>query len=446
MKIIPITLVVWLVTIPVFAQKINWQNMDLLQDSVFGISTERAYTELLAYKKAKTVIVAVLDVGVDTSHEDLKGVFWSNPRELPGNGIDDDHNGYIDDIHGWNFLGGPKGDVQYDNLELTRLIRRDKPRYDTLTAAVASGADRAGFLAYRAMLADYTAQIEDARSNLQENVLILNALDSMAKKMGGYLTNHPSYENLKKEIREDSIMYSHSLNYDLNLAYDPRPLVGDDYNNDHERLYGNANIVGPDPSHGTFIAGIIAAIRGNHTGIDGVADHVQIMVVRMGCDGDERDKDVANAIRYAVDNGAKVINMSFGKYYSWDKKVVDEAVKYAMSKDLLMVNGAGNDGLNLDDSAIGWFPSKYYEDGSGHAGAWITVVAGLAALIREYYPRLSAVQVKEIIQRSVVKPTHAVIVIEGSKNKVERKVYLSDICTSGGVVNAYAALKLAATY
>ena len=138
--------------------------------------------------------------------------------------------------------------------------------------------------------------------------------------------------------------------------------------------------------------------------------------------------------------------MSFGKYYSWDKKVVDEAVKYAMSKDLLMVNGAGNDGLNLDDSAIGWFPSKYYEDGSGHAGAWITVVAGLAALIREYYPRLSAVQVKEIIQRSVVKPTHAVIVIEGSKNKVERKVYLSDICTSGGVVNAYAALKLAATY
>jgi subtilisin family serine protease len=293
MKIIPITLVVWLVTIPVFAQRINWQNMDLLQDGVFGISTERAYTELLAYKKAKTVIVAVLDVGVDTSHEDHKGVFWSNPREL---------------------------------------IRRDKPRYDTLTVATASVRDRAGFLAYKSMLADYTDQVDSAKFNLQENVRTLAALDSVAKNVGGYLTSHPSYETLEKEIREYIDFYDHTLNYYLNFAYDPRYLVGDDYNNDHERLYGNADIVGPDPSHGTFISGIISAVRGNRIGIDGVADHVQIMVVRMGCDGDERDKDVANAIRYAVDNGAKVINMSFGKYYSWDKKCRAKAGGYVLGK------------------------------------------------------------------------------------------------------------------
>lgn len=501
--------------------KINWQNMDLRQDSVFGISTERAYRELLPHKKAKTVIVAVVDVGVDTGHEDLKEVIWVNPGELPGNGIDDDRNGYIDDLHGWNFIGGAKGDMLFDNLELTRLIRRDKPRYDTLTAATVSERDKAGFVAYRAMLADYTAQVAYARSNLQENIRFLYALDSMAQKVGkdnptatdlqqyqprdtmqeedkawtiNYLTKHPDFGRLRKAIVRDTAIFSGSLNYKLNLAYDPRTIVGDDYSNDRERFYGNANVTGSNALHGTFISGIIGAVRGNHTGVDGVADQVRIMAIRMGSDGDERDKDVANAIRYAVDNGAMVINMSFAKHYSWDKQVVDEAVKYAIRKDVLLVRAAGNDGLDIDDPAQSLVPSKYYADSSGQAGAWITVgasgwvndsalvapwsnygkknvdvfapgmqlyscapgstyeygdgtsyatpvVSGLAALIREYYPKLSAVQVKDIILRSVVKPAHTVIVSDG---KVKRRVWLSDICVSGGVVNAYRALELAA--
>jgi cell wall-associated protease len=299
--------------------------------------------------------------------------------------------------------------------------------------------------------------------------------------------------HLRSLIDEDRII----LDFWLNTDYDPRfTTVGDDYSTDRQRYYGNANVNGPDAHHGTHVSGIIGAVRGSGMGIEGVADHVRIMSIRAIPDGDERDKDVANAIRYATDNGAKVINMSFGKYYSWDKKAVDEAVKYAMRKDVLIIHIAGNEGRNLDDPAYRWLPSTQYEDGSGEAKAWITVgasdqlddstlvadfsnygrakvdvfapgvaiyscypgstyiyedgtsmagpvVAGVAALIREYYPKLSAVQVKKIILRSVVKPTHTVIVRDRG---VEKKVYLSDICTSGGVVNAYNALKLAATY
>jgi subtilisin family serine protease len=310
------------------------------------------------------------------------------------------------------------------------------------------------------------------------------------------MTAQPGFENLKKAMGEVIAYYRNRLNCVLNPGYDPRPLVGDDYSNDKERFYGNADVIGPNALHGTHVSGIIGAVRGNYVGMDGVADNVRIMVIRATPSGDERDKDVANSIRYAADNGAKVINMSFDKKYSWDKQVVDEAVKYAMRKDVLIVHSAGNDGKDIDDPANSMVPSKYYADSSGLAGAWITVgasgwvddsslvapfsnygkknvdvfapgvqiysclpgskygylsgtsmagpvVAGLAALIREYYPGLKAAQVKDIILQSVVKPAHTVIVKMGNEQK---KVYLNDICTSGGVVNAYQALKLAATY
>ena len=512
-----------------FAQEFhrpNWQNLDLQHDSVFGISTERAYRELLAGKHPTTVIVAVIDIGMDTGHEALKGRVWTNPREVAGNGVDDDHNGYTDDLHGWNFTGEIKDSVLNDNFELTRLIRRDKPKYDTLTAGMLSDADRPAFLAYRANLAEYNRNAAVFRSNLEHNTRYLHVLDSMKQKIGKdtptlaemqqfqpqdkdaedikasiirRLTASPGFANERVEILNAIKICFERAKYDYNLDYEPHGVAGKDENNDHERFYGNPDATGPDPFHGTFIAGLIGAVRNNGKGIDGIADHVQVMSIRIGNGGDERDKNVANAIRYATENGAGVINMSFGKFYSYDKAVVDEAVKYAMSKDVLIVHGAGNDGKNTDDPDLAFFPTKYYGDGSGQAEAWITVgasrwrddsslitpfsnygkrtvdvfapgaqlyscwpgstyqygggtsyatpiVAGLAALIREYYPKLSAVQVKDIILRSVVKPTHTVIVKEGRSAKVAKLVWLSDICTSGGVVNAYNALKLAATY
>jgi subtilisin family serine protease len=290
--------------------------------------------------------------------------------------------------------------------------------------------------------------------------------------------------------------YRDELAYHYNIAYDPRSIVGDDYNDASQRYYGNADVTGPDALHGTHVAGIVAAVRHNGIGIDGIADDVQIMVLRVVPDGDERDKDVANGIRYAADHGAKVINMSFGKGWPKNKTAVDEAVKYAMSKDVLLIHAAGNDGKDLDDSTNANFPNPYYADGSGVAQAWITVgasgpdddstlvanfsnygkknvdvfapgvqiyssipgskytyesgtsmaspvVTGLAALIREYYPKLKAVEVKQIIMQSVVKPSHTVMVGRGAAQK---KVSLSDISVSGGVVNAYQALQAAATF
>ena len=503
------------------AQKANWHNLDLKTDSVFGISTERAYQELLGHKKATTVVVAVIDGGVDTAHEDLKSVIWVNPKEKPGNGQDDDHNGHVDDLHGWDFIGGAKGDVNYDNLEMVRILRRDKPRFDSLTDATVPPNDKAAWEAYRKMDSEYTKGLENAKNTLEGINGFKNILDGVLTKIGkdsptledfekfqpqgpaethirrvvvSELKKDPDFKKFKDDELGDAIThFKTQVDYQYNLAFDPRPIVGDDYNNDQEHNYGNADVTGPNADHGTHVSGIIGAVRDNAIGIKGVADHVRIMAIRVVPDGDERDKDVANGIRYAADNGAKVINMSFGKGYKWDKKVVDDAVKYALSKDVLLVHAAGNDGKDLEKEAN--YPTRVYEDG-GIADAWIEVgasgpdddstlaapfsnygkvkvdvfapgvsiysttpgshyanhdgtsmaspvVAGLAALIREYYPKLKAIQVKDIIMRSVVKPNHTVtITVDGAP----RQVAMSELCISGGVVNAYQALLLAQTY
>lgn len=504
------------------AQKANWQNLDLKTDSVFGISTEKAYLELLPHKKSATVLVAVIDGGVDTSHEDLKAVIWNNPKERPGNGKDDDRNGYIDDMHGWNFIGGAKGDVNYDNLEMVRILRRDKARYGSLTDSTVTDKDRQGLANYKKMQADLDKDMENSKMNYQGISNFKRILDGITTKMGkdtptladfesfqprdpgenrvckvltDVLKNDPDFIHFKNaELGEALDHFKTKVDYQLNPDFDPRSIVGDDYSNSNERNYGNADVTGPNADHGTHVSGIIGAVRDNAIGIRGVANNVRIIAVRVVPDGDERDKDVANGIRYAVDNGARVINMSFGKGYSWDKKAVDDAVKYAVSKDVLLIHAAGNDGKDLGKEVN--FPTRVYGDSSGMAGAWIEVgasgftddstlvasfsnygktqvdvfapgvniysttpgshyanhdgtsmaapvVTGLAALIREYYPKLSALQVKDIILSSVVKVSHPVTIrVDGAS----KQVLMSDISVSGGVVNAYQALKLAETY
>lgn len=505
--------------------KANWQNLDLATDTTFGISTEKAYTELLKGKKAKTVIVAVIDGGVDIDHEDLKTVIWTNKHEKAGNKVDDDKNGYVDDLHGWNFLGSDKGNIEFENMEATRIIRKFQPKFENVTSESAvSPADLADYKQYQLAVADRKKLLEEAQAGLNNINGFKNALDEMTKNMPkdkpaldffqsyepadarqgrikGVMINvlkaDPDYNKFVKDQLERGINhYSETIKYHLNLDFNPRPsLVGDDQNNDNEHNYGNADVNGPDASHGSHVSGIIGAQRDNNLGIKGVANHVLIMSVRTVPNGDERDKDVANAIRYAADNGAKVINMSFGKPYSWDKKVVDDAVKYAISKDVLLVHAAGNDNKNLELETNHNYPNKNYEDKSGTATNWIEVgasgyrddeslkasfsnygktsvdvfapgvrinsttphstysvfdgtsmaspvVAGLAALIRSYYPRLKAAQVKDIILKSVVKINHNVIIRDGQN---ETKVPFSDLCVTGGIVNAYNALKLAAT-
>lgn len=473
----------------VVAQQIpNWQNKDLQKDSLFGISTEKAYI-LLKGKKAVPVIVAVIDAGVDTLHEDLKNVLWVNPKkERFDNGT-----------FGWSYLGSAKGNVHYDNLELTRQVRqfiqKDTSRLSTgdlmafheETKALdqkKSEADKGlrYYVSYLRALNFFADQVHSSAPTVGD----LEAYLPKAGRNADYvkfviseLKKKNDYNELKKEVQDGIDHFKEQVDYQLNTAYDPRVIVGDDYFNSKQRNYGSPDVMGPDPTHGTHVAGIIAGIRGNGLGADGIADHVQILAVRTVPDGDERDKDVANAIRYAADHGAKVINMSFGKGYSSDKRVVDEAVKYALKKDVLLVQAAGNSNEDIDSAAN--FPNRRFLNGQ-EGGAYIVVgasglhadstlkasfsnygktsvdvfapgvqiyssvpgskyayfdgtsmacpvVAGLAALIREYYPKLSAVQVKEIILRSVVKSD-----------------FLAKYCLTGGVVNAYNALQLAAEY
>ncbi|GAA4142930.1 S8 family peptidase [Sphingobacterium kyonggiense] len=499
----------------------NWFNLDYKKDGVMGISTERAY-ELLNGRKAKPVIVAVLDGGVDVKHEDLKDVLWTNPKEIPGNGKDDDGNGYIDDIHGWNFIGNAKGEnVNQDNLEVTRLIRIYEPKYlSVLPSTPLSEKERREFVAYQKMITDYTKKMDEAASGKMTYSRIKMEMDALVKKIGkepkdikqADLDNAQNLTSVQKNIlrnakseiekngflsiyddlQEGAKYFSDQVDYHLNKDFNPRPLVGDNYEDPNDRNYGNPDVKGPDADHGTHVAGIIGAKRDNKLGINGVSDKVQIMAVRLVPNGDERDKDVANGIRYAVDNGAKVINMSFGKGYAYNKKAVDDAVKYAESKDVLLIHAAGNDAS--DNDVVKNFPMKYFTDSVdaviGEAKNWITVgatgwnldsdllaefsnygyrsvdvfapgvkiystmpenkykdqqgtsmaapvVAGLAGLIRAYYPTLTAEQVKQVIMKSVTKVDQKVKVKGESGSK---RVYLDEISVSGGIVNAYQAI------
>lgn len=367
----------------------NWFNLDLLESGYFGISTERAYNELLKDKKPKqNTIVAVIDGGIDINHEDLKNVIWTNTKEIPGNGIDDDGNGYVDDIHGWNFIGSKKGNLQYDNLELIRLLRIYTPKYQSTTnLSPLDSVQKDEYRLYKKMVGDFGKKYEDASNTFSVLMALNKVLDSVAKTSNKkipslediekYKADDETEEQVKKIIRKGSkedgsfekfyknikdgyAQYDAMLKYNLNPKYDMRTeLVGDDYSNPNQKNYGNNDVQGPDALHGTHVSGIIGANRSNSLGILGVANNVNIMAIRVVPTGDERDKDVANGIRYAVDNGAKVINMSFGKSYKWDKKIVDSAVKYAELKGVLLIHAAGNDNQNNDIEEN--YPNKYYE-------------------------------------------------------------------------------------
>ena len=367
----------------------NWYNLDLAKDGYFGISTEKAYLEILKGKSPKNkIVVAVIDGGVEPNHEDLKGVMWVNQKEIPDNGIDDDGNGYIDDINGWNFIGSKKGNLAYDNLELIRIYRKLNPKYrSTIKSTKLDSVGEEEFALYNKVTSEFGKKYDDADQNFRVLSAITKLLDSVAtsnKKIVPTLADIENYkanddmeeqvkkiirtgsrrsngfEKFYKEVKDAYKQYDIMLRYNLNPNYDQRAeLVGDDYGNSNERFYGNNDVMGPNADHGTHVSGIIAAKRNNNIGINGIADQVSIMAIRVVPEGDERDKDVANGIRYAVDNGARIINMSFGKSFKWDKKVVDDAVKYAESKDVLLVHAAGNDNQNVDKEEN--YPNKYYE-------------------------------------------------------------------------------------
>jgi cell wall-associated protease len=494
----------------------NWFNLDLKNDKVWGMSTEKAYKELPLGKNGTKVIVAVIDAGTDVKHEDLKMNLWVNTKEIPDNGIDDDNNGYIDDINGWSFIGGAAGDVKEDTYEYTRILASyiKKGYAENETPKFANDKEKE---MYEKALELYNKNYEENNEQYQNFLKFMKGIEDLVERTGSKSPSAEQVEALEvttdaekssKKILKYIVMtggmisspimaslneakeqLSTMVEFNLNKSFDPRNLVGDNYEDLSERFYGNNHISAPTTDHGTHVAGIIAAERNNDLGIKGVCDKALIMTLRVVPNGDERDKDIANAIRYAADNGAKVINMSFGKLLSPNKELIDEAVKYALSKDVLLIHAAGNDGsdinytpfypcatyANSEEKAPNWmeigavswkkgkehlasfsnygagkvevfapgvditscFPGSEYKSFNGTSMA-APMVAGLAALIRQNYPSLTAVQTKQIILKSAVVCKDKVM-LPGTKKKTK----LSKISVTGGIVNVYDALVLA---
>lgn len=501
----------------------GWGGADLVTDTVPGMSVQKAYNEIIKNRKGTKVIVAVVDSGVDIEHEDLDGVIWTNTDEIPNNNKDDDNNGYVDDVHGWNFLG----DAVKENMEYVRILKVLKPKYDNVPASAVKPENKEEFELYKRAKAEYEKEYNEALGlkNQYEGIMqqLKVAHEAVSAKLGKEDYTLKELQAMKAETEEmkqykaflsqvmsnikgsvpesmaqlnDAIEYfSGRLNSHFNMELDGRAVVGDDPDDLNDRGYGNNDVTGPDPEkedikHGTHVAGIIAAEH-NNFGIDGVANNVLIMPVRAVPDGDEYDKDIALAIRYAVDNGAKVINTSFGKYFSTHPDWVKDAIKYAAEKDVLIVNAAGNDGLDLDGTTI--YPNDQdpsnpkeiadnfltvgalnYEYGSNMLATfsnygktnvdvfapgtkiWSTTpnneyefmqgtsmaspaVAGVAAMIRSLYPKLSAAQVKKIIMESGLSSS-ATVILGGDQSKTKK---FGEVSTSGKMVNLYNALIMA---
>jgi subtilisin family serine protease len=497
---------------------VNWQLRDLATDGIAGTGSDRALKELLAGRTpGRTVVVAVIDGGIDTAHVDLRAILWRNEKERGGTGRDDDGNGYVDDLRGWNFIGGASGEnVHHDTFELTRLYAAcgaARRNGGTATAASLGNCDEIAeaYAEKRTEITQTLAQIENIGRAMDGAVSVLKTAitgDLTKAKVEALQTTSPQVTQAKQlflqldanginpdMLAEARDAYGSQAKYALDTLFNPRTIVGDNYADGSQRTYGNSDIAGPDAKHGSHVAGIIAAVRGNNEGLDGVTDGVRIMGVRAVPDGDERDKDVANAIRYAVDNGAHIINMSFGKGYSPSKAWVDDAVRYAESKGVLLVHAAGNDAEDIDVTpnfptamladgaraklwievgASSWkggtelaapfsnygktkvdlfapgvdifsaVPGSKYERQSGTSMA-APVVSGVAAMLMAYYPELSAADVKEILLATVTPLGDVQVQPPGAPPGAPptARVRFAELSTTGGIVNAFEAVKMA---
>lgn len=510
------TIIIWiLLPIMAWAQEPanDWYFGEFNKKELSGIDLDRAL-ELMEDQEANEVIVAVVDAGVDVYHPDLQGQLWINEDEIAGNGLDDDNNGYVDDVYGWNFIGGKDSSVGHDTYELTRQYVSLKEKYGMTASSIDDEEEYQRYIAIReefkvqrneakqyfeffkqvqlgiADLEDIygdnisSEQLESHQSSSRNEELARLMLFVTAQEMKGAY----DHKEVKAEFTEAFDHYDYLFNYGYNPNFDPRDIVGDNYEDASERFYGNNVVYYGDKfsSHGTHVAGIIAANRLNEEGAMGVCQNARIMSLRVVPNGDERDKDVANAIYYAVENGARIINMSFGKAYAHNTQVVKDAFAYAKKQGVLLVHGAGNEAANNDMSdnypndyngefqsvwlevgASSWeksprmlasfsnygqnsvdifapgvsiystMPEEQYDaiDGTSMASP---VVAGVAALIWSYFPDFSAEEVRQIIVDSSI-PIKCKQKIPGSKKKSRA----SSLSTTGAMVNAYAAIQLA---
>ena len=515
----------------------NWHWRDYVQDSVHGISLHQAYQYLATLPNKPTpIIVAVMDGGVDTNQLELKKILWTNRKEIPGNGIDDDHNGYVDDVHGWNFLGGKDGrNIDKAADEKARIYHKYKLVFENISDEnqLTTEAQKKQYQIWKKAAAEIEFSDEDA-ANLQYIQMATKAI----KKMGNTIikelndTNFTieslaQFQPIGRVTLEAKMAYLRTLPVlgidpttpyaevisDLNeyieskeksaKAKDEAPadiraeIIKDNYQNLSDKFYGNNDITGPNAKHGTHVAGLVASIPDSSWHVNSLYPSIQIMTIRAVPDGDEYDKDIALGIRYAVDNGAKIINMSFGKSFSPEQPWVDNAIRYAAQKDVLIVHSAGNESYNLDVKSV--YPNPYSNFLNDTANNIITVAASsdlfingtlltdfsnygpkivdvlspgnkiystlpgannhgylqgtsmaapivshIAAMIRSYYPSLSAVDVKRIIMQGVWKPMDVNTTFPFSQKEAPKT--LDQIASAGGIVNAAKAIQFASTF
>lgn len=508
-------------TSPKAKQYYQWSHSDIDEDGLVGISLGKALQFAREHHRTpKTIVVAIIDSGVDTTQKDLVNKLWVNPGEIPGNGIDDDANGYIDDIHGWNFIGGANGqNVDGDTWELTRLYRKYKNQFAGKAASEIAPGEKAAYKEWLKIEKEFKKQRAEAREHVKlykiyidainssndildryfdghdYNIEDVNAIHTTNKKLSWAVNVYQVFHGDSKAIESSLEYYKTLLNQKLNMRFYSRQIVGDNPEDITDSIYGNNDVTAGTSSHGTGVAGIVAADSHNGFGINGIADSVRIMIVRVVPGGDERDKDVALGIRYAVNQGAQIINCSFGKSYSPHKEFVDSAIRYAERHNVLIIHAAGNDAANNDkvphypspEYAPGKFvnnwidvgasdsllnlklpagfsnyghksvdlfapgvdirstaPKNKYRKTSGTSDA-APVVTGVAALVLSYYPDLTAVQLRDIIVSSSRRYEKQKVYYPSDEER-KKKTRFGKLSKTGGVVNAYDAMKMAETF
>ncbi len=485
---------------------LNWYNLDHGNGDVLGTQVDKAYKELLQSRPVKkTIIVAVIDGGVDIYHDDLHGKIWVNEDEIPNNNVDDDQNGYIDDIHGWNFIGNAKGEnIMYENMEYTRIYKSGVPTESYERAKEMYEKELSKRLTEKENIRKFEEAYNNAKSVIKRNTKIdvhaLQDLDAISSNAPSEVLRAKEFlsarykggftEHMLSELKKNNLDY---LDKFLNTKFEARGIINDDPTNINDKNYGNADVKGPRSNHGTSVAGIIAAVRNNNIGTNGIASEVKIMAIRSTPRGDERDKDVALAILYAVNNGADIINMSFGKAFSPEKKFVDDAVRLAEQKNVLIVHASGNNGKDIDTAEN--YPSDQYLDKT-EATNWMNVgasgmmmgdeavaifsnygqhhvdifapgsniisldssntysmndgtslaapvVSGIAALLLSYHPELTPKDVIQILMESSHKMGKLKVLMPDLISKERSKVKFSTLSKSGGIVDVYEAMKMA---
>jgi subtilisin family serine protease len=552
MKKIYILIASLLIGVAGYAQNENWHHL-APEDGVFGAAIERAHAaarESGLRPARRPITIALIGGGIDISHKAISDIIWVNRRERRINGRDNDRNGWIDDRHGWNFLGNDTmtinslstmGDREFLRLkdkynhflfvedgiaymfddELGALVETEPPAdmeefeyfLRVVTESELAETNRGVMLAKavvwyireigHSMRMAYPERVL-TRTDFGEFVRAQQSTTAMQDALFAFIdlmfmSANTEDWNTMAAFADTEFIPIQELRHERAMARRfprERELIGDDPNDLNDKGYGNNNLLANNALRNTMIAGIIGA-GGGQSEIRGITNNVQIMTLRIEADfGEPYMKDMALAIRYAVEQGADIIqlgatNRLFPRHQShW----VEEALRYAEQRNVLVVIPVRDLSSNLDDfpfypnrnlstgtlsniitvaasDSLGnpflWanfseteldifapgveiksaMPGNRYaiDSGSAYAAAMVT---GVAAFIKNYFPQITPAQMRQLLIDTVTDRSDAEVekqyrATAGSmRGRIATDLFLfSDLCVSGGILNAERAIK-----